>query len=244
MAVQKRLFALLFAATLPCIICLPVFAHDVVDTSRQGSVTIAMRSGEKIVPGGTLTCYRVGNVWEDDGNFSYFLTSEFAGCGESLEDVQSAELAKRLAQYARDNGRKRTTKRIDENGTVSFDNLAVGLYLFVQNRAAAGYLKTDPFLVRVPMMEAEVYVYDVYASPKAEVKKEPAAPPTAPTGPKGPTLPQTGQLNWPAPLLVILGLSFSPSDGYCALGKRRMVDRAPQKSCPFALWPDLFAQTS
>ena len=59
-------------------------AHDVPDLSRKGSVTVTVRMGETPVAGGSLTLYRVGDIAEDDGNYSFALTEAFAASGASL----------------------------------------------------------------------------------------------------------------------------------------------------------------
>lgn len=220
MRIRKRLFALLLAAALLCIMGLPALAHDAVDIFREGSITVTMRAGDTPVPGGTLTCYRVGAVWEDNGDFGFEPTGDFVGCGESLEDIQSVEMVRSLVRYVQNNRLEGTTKTIDENGTAIFDGLAAGLYLIVQKQAADGYFRTDPFVVGVPRMEDGKYVYDVDASPKAEAEKEPTQPMEDP-GPDHTTLPQTGQLNWPVPVLVVLGLCIFSAGWVMRFGKKK-----------------------
>lgn len=210
MLIRKRLLALVTTAVLLCTMNIAAFAHDVPDTSRNGSIQITMRQGETAVSGGTLTIYRVGAVRAEDGNYRFELTGDFADCGESLKDIQSAALAKRLAQYASNKKLTGTTKDIGKDGKVSFTNLELGLYLLVQGTAADGYYKADPFLVTVPMLENGVYCYDVDASPKVEVEKKPTTPttPNKPTTrkPTTSTLPKTGQLWWPVSLLAVGGI--------------------------------------
>lgn len=255
MPTRKRLFALFIAAMMMCSMSIAALAHDVPDLSRRGSIHIVMRHGEKTVPGGTLTLYRVGAVHEDDGNYSFVLTDAFAGSGSSLEDIESAGLAKELADYAKAQGISGITQKIAKDGTVSFSDLEPGLYLLVQHSAAEGYYNADPFLVSVPMMEDGIYVYDVDASPKVELKKEPETPeesetseetetPEEPETPKEPekpgipetpanpgsppaqeetelTLPQTGQLNWPIPVLVVMGLCLFSAGWVLRFGRKR-----------------------
>lgn len=218
MVIRKRLYALLLAVMLLHFMVLVAFAHDAVDFTRKGSITVTMRFGNTSVPGGTLTCYRVGTVGEHNGDFSFELTGDFAGCGESLEDIQSVEMVGNLVQYVENNSLEGITETVDENGTAFFGDLAVGLYLIVQKQAAEGYNRADPFLVSVPTMESGVYVYDVDASPKAEVEKEPTEPGTS--EPDDPKLPQTGQLNWPVPVLVVLGLSIFSIGWVLRFGKK------------------------
>lgn len=215
MEIQKRLSAIFFAVLLLCTISITAYAHDVPDSSRKGSVSVTMKAGETAVPGGTLTLYRVGDIYEDNGNYSFVLSGDFSGSKEPLKDIQSAALAKSLSDYAKNNNLTGKTQTIDNNGKVAFTDLELGLYLLVQNKAAEGYNEVAPFLVSVPVMENGVYVYDVDASPKVEELKKTPVDPTKPTNPTSATnstgtiaskLPQTGQLNWPIPVLVVLSL--------------------------------------
>lgn len=238
-----------------------VCAHAVPDLEKKGSITVTMRQGEKTVPGGTLTLYRVGVVSENDGNYDFVLTDEFAGSGLTLEDIHSAQLAGELADYAKAHGMSGTTQNIGTDGTVTFRDLEPGLYLLVQNKAAAGYYAATPFLVSVPMLEGGLYVYEVDASPKVEIKKMPETPetpeepetpdepetpeepetsdePETPTESEAPeipdasitpgtpeaaamTLPQTGQMNWPVPVLAAAGLGLFLAGWIMRYGKKK-----------------------
>lgn len=266
---RKRLPAFLTAVLLLCALSLTAYAHPVVDLSQKGSIRVAMRYGEQAVPGGTMTLYRVAAVQEDDGNFGFVLTGDFADCGIELADLQSAELAKALADYAAGAKLEGQTKQIAEDGTVLFAELEPGLYLLVQTQPAAGYYAANPFLVSVPMLEEGEYVYDVQAGPKAElspistpaptptptpapgipfipiipilpfwptptpvIPQEPTVPvisvnveteaPVEPgaAGPAVPILPQTGQLNWPVPVLAAAGLGLFAAGWALRYGKK------------------------
>lgn len=56
------------------------------------------------------------------------------------------------------------------------------------------------------MNEDGHYIYEVNAEGKFQLQQKPE--PTEPTKPADSTLPQTGQLNWPIPVLVVLGLAM------------------------------------
>ena len=97
------------------------------------------------------------------------------------------------------------------------ENVKPGLYLLVQTQACPGFQKLKPILVSVPMYnpEKDSYDYQVDATVKPAVKREtepsPTPTPTAspsPTPKPGPKLPQTGQLNWPVPVLACGGVIF------------------------------------
>ena len=226
MSIGKRLPALFLAVLLLCTVGVTAAAHNVPDLSRKGSITVTMHQGETVVSGGSLTLYR-----EEDGNYSFALTGDFTGCGQSLTNIQSAQLAKNLAQYVADHDLIGTTREINSSGTVTFPQLTLGLYLLVQNKAASGYNKAEPFLVSVPMRENGTYVYDVNASPKVEVEKasEPDNPspvkPSSPTSPQSvksqSKLPQTGQLNWPVPVLAVSGMCLFAIGWMLRSGKKK-----------------------
>lgn len=214
------------------------YAHEVPDMTKKGYIHITMQMNGEAVPGGTLTLYRAGVVDEDDGNYSFVPEEAFREWGDAFgegnsfreaysfgeedffEKGDSARLAERLAEYVREQGMTGTTRKIGADGTVLFADLELGLYLLVQDAAAEGYNKAAPFLVGVPMTENESYIYDVDASPKVELTKAPAEPeqPETPTGPK---LPQTGQLNWPIPLLVVMGLCLLSAGWLLHFGEKQ-----------------------
>jgi len=222
----QKLSAFLLAAMLIFSMSLTAYAHDYVQMDKKGTITVTMRMGETAVGGGTLTLYQVGEVREDDGNYTFQPTGDFASCGESFEDVTSPALADSLSKYAKENKLPGVTKNIDENGTVTFTDLEVGLYLFVQNKAANGYNKADPFLVSLPYMQDNgQYGYHVDASLKAELEKEPEPTTPQPTKPTDPTLPQTGQLNWPIPVLAVLGLLLFTAGWVMRYGKRKANEK-------------------
>ena len=170
---------------------------------RPGSITATMIHDGEPIPGGTLTLYRVGDVQEEDGNFSFRLSEDFAGSEASLETLNAA-LAEALMTYARNEDPEGTTADIDREGRVEFPGLKAGLYLLVQEKPASGYKKVNPFLVSVPYNDNGHYIYDVDTAPKnlPGMETEPTTQPTKPGG----KLPQTGQTNWPVPVMATVGM--------------------------------------
>lgn len=210
-------------ATLALILLLssPVtaFAHDVPQLDHLCSLTITMKRAGKPVHDGRMELYRVGEVAEDDGNYSFRLTKAFTPSGVSLENLNDSALADDLAAYAASEKLKSlSAQTIDEAGKATFTQLEVGLYLIVQTKPAKGYASVDPFLVSLPYLENGVYVYDREADPKTSLEPVPTTSrPTTPTTKPGDKLPQTGDPVWLAPAfacagaaLIFLGLAKSP----------------------------------
>ncbi len=250
---------------------------EVPDTTRTGTITVTMLSEStgEAVPGGTLTAYQVGAVYEDDGNYSYILTDAFAESGVSLADLDTQDLtalASTLSTYVSDNSLEGTTVTIGSDGIAVFSDLTLGLYLMVQQSRASGYYAVSPFLVSVPMLNGEEYVYEVDAAPKTEALSKKSSSggsshhsggssggssgssgsssggsssssgPGASSGdgdsgssgeltpiesdsPELFTLPQTGQLNWPIPVLTLCGFAMFAFGWKMVFGGKRRIEQ-------------------
>lgn len=217
----KRLSTLLLALSLGAAVALPAYAHEVPDPSRTGSIRFSMLYDGSAVGGGSLTLHRVGDVAEEDGNYTFTLTEAYAASGADLTDLTDTALAAGLADYTTANGIAGEGVTIGSDGTAAADGLALGLYLVMQDQPAEGYEPIAPFLVSVPMWDetAGAYLYTVDAAPKlggltktppaataAPAKPDAGDPDTVTTTATAATLPQTGQLNWPVPVLTLAGL--------------------------------------
>lgn len=202
-----------------------VYAAIVPDLSKKGSITICMldSASGNAVSGGTMTLFQAGSVHENDGNFSFELTDEFAGSKESLETL-NADLALRLASCAREQKIGGTVAAIDDNGKAEFANVKPGLYLVVQEQAAEGYYCVSPFLVSIPQQENGYYFYDVNATPKVELlNRKPETPvPSSPDAPAGNT-PRTGDNSNPIVWMAVLGISAFGFAGILIVGMKRRI---------------------
>lgn len=208
---MKRFCLCLVALVLLLSVTTAVFAQEVLDLTALGSISITMNHYGVPIPGGQLTMFRVAEVQYVDGAYSYVLTGDFADAAVSLEDIESPDLSDALAAYVEANQIEGDTRDVDENAFVKYENLELGLYLFIQYTPAEGYNATKPFLVSVPMNIDGEYIYDVDGSPKVDpvtenTQTQPETTEPQETQPLGPTLPQTGQLNWPVPVLIVSGL--------------------------------------
>lgn len=215
----KTMFSMLLAMCLLCGISTAAYAHEVPDEDKKGTVTVEMKYDGTAVQGGTLTAYKVGEVKEDDGNYSFVKTAAMEGFAGSYEDIGSAELAEAVAAFVEQEKISACATAENENGKAVFSDMELGLYLIVQTTKSDGYEAMNAFLVSVPMNEDGCYVYEVNAEGKFQLTKEPT--PTTPDKPKDPTLPQTGQLNWPVPLLAVLGMCLFAAGWALRFGRRK-----------------------
>lgn len=217
MKYKNRIAALLVLLLLQCALPVTAYAHEVPDMEEKGSIRIELCYDGKRVSGGKLVAYRVAQVVEEDGNYSFEALAPYKVKELSQENLNTPELA---ASFATQIEGKGIAPAASEEGRVCFENLELGLYLIVQTEAAPGYSKAAPFLVAVPVNRDGHYEYQVDARIKEELKKEltPSPTPGVPTGPK---LPQTGQLNWPIPLLAVLGLGLFSTGWILRFGKKK-----------------------
>ena len=204
MKIWKRITSLWITILL---LALPLAsAAQVPDLTQKGSVTLHLSCQGKPLPGGSVTLYHVASLTD---SMEYLPEPEFEDSGADLSGALTAKLAEALAVYAEEEYIPGQTQAVGSGAAAVFSGLKAGLYLFVQEDAATGYLPFRPFLVSLPLQVGDTFVYDVDASPKIAPEPEPTDPtdPTEPTKPGSPPgLPQTGQTNWPIPVLGVMGL--------------------------------------
>lgn len=152
------------------------------------SLTIIYQYKGNGIEGVRIAIYRVADVTVTRGRVDYYLTEAFAdypadwpemSVEDSIVYAKSIDVANKAADQ------KGTT---DAEGKIVFEDLTPGMYLIVQTEAAgeaAAYEKTDPYLLAVPMAEDGVWVDQVAAYPKTELKPAPETP-TPVTGDRSP----------------------------------------------------------
>lgn len=205
----KRIVLVLLVFSLLVSFAAGAAAVEQPDLDRKGSISITMTHKGEPVSGGKLTLYRVGYpAVDDDYNYFFVYTKEFEKCEVPIDDPSTEKVAKALADQVRRHSIPGTGKTIAKDGTVNFRDLETGLYLLVQHTPAYGYNAVSPFLVSVPQYQEESghYVYEVDASPKVALEPKETTKPTESTTPPGNKIPQTGQVNWPVPVLAAGGL--------------------------------------
>ncbi len=202
----KRMAALCIVLCLLCGLHLTAYALEAPDPARKGSITVQMKDGGKTITGGTLTAYRVGELREDNGNYSFEKTATMADFPQSYGDIDSASLAEQVNTFVKEHKLPAYGTADNKNGNVVFTDLELGLYLIVQTTPSDGYAPLNSFLVTVPIQEDGNYVYEVNAAGKFQLAQKPG--PTDPSKPPKPNLPQTGQLNWPVPVLAAMGIGL------------------------------------
>ena len=207
---MRKLIITLLCAALLLALPLTAWALEVPEIDRIGSLTLRMEWEGQALDSGSLTLYRVGQIVWQNGRYEFALVPELADTGVSLENLDHTGLPGTLAKLAQERKLDAITASIEE-GKAYFGDMQTGLYVVTQSQeqACEGLKPINPFLISLPRRDGERYVYDLTADPKMAMETEPTEPSSPPpTEPEDPNLPQTGQLNWPIPLMFVSGMIF------------------------------------
>ena len=167
---RRKMITLCVTVLLILTCSLTVFAQDF-DPEKTGaiSVTLTEQYDKEPIVGAELSVYYVATVhMNTNGNLSYVYTDAFEDLGIDLDDPS---LAIKLDAFVLEHNISSIKISTDENGTATCKDLALGLYFIKQTGAVEGFALCAPFMVTVPGMDADGYVYEVNASPKTEVAR-------------------------------------------------------------------------
>ena len=210
---RKRILTLLLALIMVAAMAVDAFAVEetvpMPDLSQEGSLTFIMNFDGEPLNSGTLNLYHVATVTKvNEQQYDFRLLDELSIAGATLDttNLYDKTQAQDLLDYAQNALEQYLTCPI-EDGKAHFENLQTGLYLVWQRPedASDGHDAILPFLISVPKWQNGNYELDVKATPKVPLETEPTEP-TLPPPPPPPDLPQTGQLNWPIPLMAVSGV--------------------------------------
>lgn len=216
---NRILSALLALILMSALIVHASAVHPVPDLSQNGSLTFEMELDGTALDNGNLNLYKVGEIAEDDGNYFFQLMDEREITKESQIDEN---LAKEMLTLAKEMSLTKLTAPIEE-GSAEFADLPVGLYVVWQDEkdATKGLFPIQPFLISVPRFQNGTYEPNVLAKPKNAPETIPPES-TEPPPPPPPKLPQTGQLNWPVPVMALTGTMLFVMGWILCMSRKRI----------------------
>jgi len=243
MKYRKCISALLLAAALFCSLHTTAYASGIADKAKTGTITVEMVFDGKAVTGGTLTVYQMGLLQEDGDDSQFVKGGAWKNFPGSFENLGDPALAGEAVAYVQKNNVLPYATAENKDGKAVFSNVPGGVYLVRQTVPSDGFEPLNPFLVSVPINRNGQYTYDVNAEGKFQLYQSPtpspspSPSPTATPTPKptpspnpgtpssGPKLPQTGQLNWPVPVLAVLGLGLITVGFFLRNGKKNGYEK-------------------
>lgn len=176
------------------------------------SIEISVQYDGKPIKDGKLTAVLVGYMDQED--YNYFFRTVFKH--EEIEKIGSWETVNQMYAFYKNDRNKYDFEEVTveiKDGKAKFSKLDTGLYLVFQETPSTGYYPISSFLVSVPYWDGTKYCYDVDLNAKTalgEIHPEPTekkdSSGSGTSGGKPPQkLPQTGQLTWPIPVMIVTG---------------------------------------
>ncbi len=149
----------------------------------------------------------MGALQEEDGNYRFVLTEAFAGSKVSPGGGFLCPTGEHPGCLCQGPQAVRYGQGRGQDGEIAFTGLELGLYLLVQHKAAKGYETAAPFLVSACPCPWRKTAYSARRrrQPQGGTGKN-RNPPLPHPCTHRPPVPYTGQLNWPVPVLTVLGL--------------------------------------
>lgn len=141
-----------------------------IDFSKKGSIKITLTEEQEkeAISGAEITIYKVASASEEDHKLIFTYTDEFNHCKASLDNLNDTSITKEISKCTKDVSSKlvQTTNNL---GTVKFKNLDLGLYLVTQSNKVEGYSNIDSFLVMIPKVEDNKWIYNIKSEPKTDI---------------------------------------------------------------------------
>lgn len=145
---------------------------DTINFSKKGSINVTLEEKESQtkIEGAEITIYQIANATEKNNNLAFEYTDELKNCQVDLENLQVDDLTSKISQCLTSETAniKKTTNK---NGLASFKDLTLGLYLVRQTNQVEGYSQIDDFLVMLPKVENNKWIYSINAQPKTDIFK-------------------------------------------------------------------------
>lgn len=147
--------------------------NNIVDFTKTGSVEITLKETEEqtSIQGAEITIYQIANAGTKDNNLIFTYHENITQCESDLSNLQSENLANEINKCITNIKLPSQTKITNEDGIVYFDELRLGLYLVKQTNEVAGYSNIDEFLVMIPKVEDNSWIYNIKAKPKTDIIK-------------------------------------------------------------------------
>lgn len=166
----RKLISFILIVCVLLVMPVNAFAYSLfVDRPGSISVTLMDQNGNTPITGVELSLYHVATVsLNSNYNLSYTFTDAFEDCGCALDDPGLPVILDVFVKVHSISANKLVT---DAQGKATFTNLPLGLYFVQQTNSVEGYAPCTSFLVTVPYLNVDKYIYDVIASPKTDVTK-------------------------------------------------------------------------
>ena len=164
----------LFVLCLSLLFITKVGATNVIDFNRKGTPNINLievENNEK-VQGAEIELIKVASAkLDNNSNLAYELEGNLANCKIDLTNLESEGLLENVEECIDNNQVTGLKNLTDVNGYVNFSNLDLGLYLVRQSNELENYSSIDSYLLTIPTIMDNNWVYNLNSEPKVDIIK-------------------------------------------------------------------------
>jgi len=148
-----------------------VLADTIVDFSKTGTIEITIKESLEQTPieGNEITIIEVAEAKSLNHNLIFTYHENIADCEADLSNLKNENLVNEIEKCITNKELPSQTKKTDKTGIVYFDELRLGLYLVKQTNEVEGYSNIDSFLVMIPEVEDNKWIYDIKSKPKTDI---------------------------------------------------------------------------
>jgi hypothetical protein len=168
---MRRNIITLLVAVFLLLTCSHAAFAQTFDPEKTGSicVTLTEQDTRQPIAQAQLSVYYVATVdVNGEDKLQYAFTRDFADAGIEMDDPSLAAKLEAHVSLHHVDALQITT---DETGTAVCRELAPGLYFIRQTGAVEGFAPCTPFVVTLPLQNADGFIYEVNAYPKTQVAK-------------------------------------------------------------------------
>ena len=143
---------------------------NTIDFNSKGSIEITLneKTDNEKIEGAEILLYKVADAKSENHNLMFEYIQELKSCNASLNDLETKSKSEEIEKCINEN--IKSLKQItDINGTVKYNDLDLGLYLVKQNNIVEGFSKIDSFLVMIPKIANNKWIYDIKSTPKTDI---------------------------------------------------------------------------
>ena len=153
-----------------------VNADSIVDFNKKGSLTITLMESEssEYISVASIKVTKIASAYLDNNsNIVYEFVDELKNSNIILDDLTKEDLLKDILKYMEENNIELNgdINNTDDLGKVSFNDLDLGLYIISQENIVEGYSSIDSYLLTIPTIIDNEWVYDIDSLPKTELIK-------------------------------------------------------------------------
>lgn len=138
------------------------------DLTKKGNIDIILSdNNNNLVNDAEITIYKLADATIKNNNLTYEYDTSLSSCKQNID---KGILSNNELECVLTNNITKITKTTNSLGKVEFKDLDLGLYLIMQTNEVKDYSKIKPFLLGLPTIEEDKWVYSISGTPKVEIK--------------------------------------------------------------------------